>query len=107
MKQRSGYVSAVYYIIYLQKKSVSLCPGDVCTEKKKEAIQYGSVFQIIVVAGFIFLLGFINMFIQVDFGQSVFSREEQSVVADDCIPPQWAIDMGDEDIYKLHHGCEN
>jgi len=33
-------------------------------------------------------------------------KEKTEVVNDECQPPQWAIDMGHGEKWKLHHGCK-
>lgn len=75
------------------------CPGGVCEVQHKEKIQKISWIQIAIV--FIFLLLIFISSILVEPGQKDISAKSSS----DCVVPDWAKDMGHEEMWLLHHGC--
>lgn len=105
----------VHYLFY--KEDPQLCAGGVCKVKKKAPIQKTSLTQAIVVILFIalitgiFISGILNGRQITAYGVSVeeasmstFTAAEE-VSDSSCIVPQWAIDIGHEELYKEHHGC--
>jgi len=101
-------------------KENKLCPGGACEIKKREEIQKINLTQIIITSLFIIFivyLAFSGML-----GQSkatyadithannyqIFENPHilNNASNNNCEVPDWAIKIGHEELYKLHHGCE-
>jgi hypothetical protein len=89
------------------KEKAQLCPGGACEIRRKEKIQEITLTQIIITIIFIALIIFIAV--------SYFPLDPTSITTNtqstqteknpDCEAPQWAIDIGHEEMWKLHNGC--
>lgn len=94
------------------KDKVQNCPGSVCEIIEKEEIQKINLWQsIIFVVFIIFLYGIVKLNV-LEMVKETTNKEslESSVIVQEpnkeCEPPQWAIDMGHREQWKLHHGCK-
>ncbi|MCB9362415.1 DUF4395 domain-containing protein [Candidatus Woesearchaeota archaeon] len=92
----------IYNMLY--KDEAAFCPGGVCEVRDREPIQEVNISQVVVLV--VILVGMILLP-----GLGVLSLDEEPipdevVFEEDCEPPQWAIDMGHGDMWKLHHNCE-
>lgn len=118
----------IYNLFYSQK--VELCPGESCTIKKKEKIQKINNSQVLIVILFIFFIGAIPSFSIVkennnlkkeidnehvvkqnnNFEKGITNEHINYSVPEDandsCQVPDWAIKIGHEEKWKLHHGCK-
>lgn len=83
---------------FFKKEKAQLCPGGACKIKRKEDIQKISAVQIFIVFLVLAVVYLITQFILVEKNNSKSTK--------DCIVPEWAVNIGHEDLYKLHHGCE-
>ena len=101
---------------WFNKEKAMLCAGGVCKPTKKDKIQLISIIQIIIVVLFLALIVFVSVSgVLADskihaYGSNtdetvVFGSSDTSTSSSDCEVPQWAIDIGHEDLYKEHHGC--
>ncbi len=94
------------------KKKAKLCPGGACTRHKKEAIQKINIIQVISVLSFIaliILIKFSNILEQKLYPLNTIENTQENIEiksSDNCEVPEWAIKIGHEEQYKLHHGCE-
>lgn len=91
------------------KEKAQLCPGGVCETYIKEPIQSTSILH----------LGIIVIFIATIFwtqkSLSAWETKQREIetqvietqsITEECEVPQWAKDIGHEEMYKLHQGCE-
>lgn len=86
---------------FFHKESAKYCPGESCdVSKEKDEIQKVNYFQISVLS--IFLVGIVW---GPDVGSKIKSHLFTNKVEKDCTVPQFAIDMGHEEKWKLHNGC--
>jgi hypothetical protein len=102
------------------KEKAKLCPGGVCEVRKKENIQKISVIQVIITSLFVILIIYIAFSGMLEQNKIIYTNvnnanndqnfENQYLLNnmsnDDCEVPGWAIEIGHEEQYKLHHGCE-
>lgn len=98
-------VGCLLYKLFRKNES-SMCSGNACLPKKREKIQKVSLAHIVTLGVFLLALYVIYPHVQIDFGTTIFNDAKEEVTEEDCIPPQWAIDIGHEEIYKIHQGCE-
>ncbi len=87
------------------KNSLQDCPSGKCEVSKIEDIQKINLVQVSVFILFLLSIFFITQILN---PKEVIKIEEQTVTEtknNDCQPPQWAIDMGHGEKWKLHHGC--
>lgn len=81
------------------------CPSGNCSINPIEEIQKINLLQITAVIFFAVALIFIS-------NKLIYKKEEnqnkveKAQEAKNCEPPQWAIDMGHAEKWKLHHGCK-
>lgn len=83
---------------FFKKEKAQLCPGGACKIKRKEDIQKISAVQILIAVLLLIVLYTITQFGLLE--------KNNSQNTNDCIVPEWAVNIGHEDLYKLHHGCE-
>lgn len=90
------------------KKELKLCPGGVCEDHPREAIQNTNPYQllILVIAIGIFLISFVNTAFNRAKESPTPTTQTETEVDEDCIVPDWAIEIGHEEMWKLHQGCE-
>ncbi len=109
-----------------KKQGAILCPGGVCEKNKKEKIQKISIWQGLIVVVFILAVGYItnanftkknkeilnipkeNINVKNDAGINIIKDNNliKPPSNKDCEVPDWAIKIGHEEKWKLHHGCE-
>ena len=111
------------YSLFNQK--ADLCPGGVCEEHKKEKIQKISIGQVLVVVVFILVIAYINSNfikknnkalnipkknVEAKNNVGINALKNDSLIKPpsdkNCEVPEWAIKIGHEEKWKLHHGCE-
>jgi hypothetical protein len=78
------------------KKKAKLCPGGACTIKRTESIQKITTAH---------LMALFLAFVVIICGMYILKATEQTTQTE-CEVPQWAQDIGHEEQYRLHHGCE-
>lgn len=77
------------------KEKAQLCPGGVCEEHIRLPIQHISAAQYVLLGiGISIIVGWL------------FNTTDRIVPKQDCDIPDWVIEIGHEDMYKLHHNCE-
>ena len=90
------------------KNSLQDCPSGKCEVSKMEYIQKVNFTQTIILVLFLISVYFISQ--NLNPKKEIVQIQEQTNVTktkkDDCQPPQWAIDMGHGEKWKLHHGCK-
>jgi len=86
------------------KEKAKLCPAGSCEIRKKEDIQKINLIQVIITILFIILI-FIIYNINIKEKEVIINIDNNQEVSD-CEVPQWAIDIGHVDQYKLHHDCK-
>jgi hypothetical protein len=86
------------------KEKAKLCPGNVCSPSERVAIQKFSVEQFVILASFIFFVFFISSSPLIN-GVRATSTESTNSSSEACVVPQWAIDIGHEEQWKLHNNC--
>lgn len=97
---------------FFNKEKAKLCPGGICEIKKKEEIQKINLMQITITILFILSIifiatsGILEQNSSSDINLNIETDEPNIENTEDCEVPDWAIKMGHEDEYKLHHGCE-
>ena len=113
------------------KKDLELCAGGVCEVKKKEKIQKVSWIQTTVLIAFIIIIVLIASSSLLLHGVRAFTQYSSSTSSSQsyssgsgsqqgvfnanssldssqpsgCVVPQWAVDIGHEELYKEHHNC--
>lgn len=106
------------YNLFNSKKA-KLCPGGTCEVYKKQETQKINLIQILIVLLFIVWIIFLvkaniiphNILTKnesnIKYTNEWTVNEEQNStgIDNDCEVPDWAIKMGHEELYKLHHGC--
>ena len=86
------------------KEKAKLCPGNVCTPSERVAIQKFSSEQFVILASFIFFVFFVSSSPLIN-GIRATSTETTNASSEACVVPQWAIDIGHEEQWKLHNNC--
>lgn len=92
----------------IKKEDAKLCPGGVCTPHETVEIQKISIFQTLATISILMV-----MFIIIVSGTFAEKRtytgpqtiNESETIDEECIVPDWAIDIGHEEQWKLHNGC--
>lgn len=106
------------YNLFNSKKA-KLCPGGTCEVSKKEEIQKINFTQIVIVLLFIVWIIFLVKANIIP--HNILTKNESNIkytnewtvnkepistgINNNCEVPDWAIKMGHEELYKLHHGC--
>lgn len=85
----------IYSMIY--KKNTGLCPGWACKIKIKEDIQKVHLSQFLILLIF-WIIIFLSFYI--------INNIDYSHNTNNCVVPDWAKNIGHEEKWKLHHGCE-
>jgi hypothetical protein len=100
---------------FFNKEKAELCPGGSCEIVEREEIQRINFSQIAILFLFIALAISLPAFniikqddlIKTEIDTIVVDKDESIIeIVDDCEVPEWAIKLGHEEQYKLHHGCE-
>jgi len=86
------------------KEKAKLCPGNVCTPSERVAIQKFRIEQFVILVSFIFLVFFVSSSSLIS-GIRANSTETTNFSSEACVVPQWAIDIGHEEQWKLHNNC--
>lgn len=91
------------------KNSIQECPSGKCEISVTEDIQKVNLVQIGIFLWFLISIYFIFQILSpkeiIQIEQTT-ATQEQLITKEDCQPPQWAIDMGHGEKWKLHHGCK-
>jgi hypothetical protein len=87
-------VGCKMYHFFTHKKA-KLCPGGACEYHPKQIIQEIHSSQVIALLGFILIIVAI---MQID----GFTK----IPLEPCEVPEWAQNMGHEEMYRIHHGCK-
>jgi hypothetical protein len=83
-----------------------LCAGGVCTPKMRGSMQRFTPIQVLVLVVFsVLIIGIGASGVVAEEGPTASSLTRSSEDADGCEVPQWAIDIGHENLYRLHHDC--
>lgn len=91
------------------KDKAQNCPGGVCEVRIKEEVQKINFAQITIFVVFVFFLYGLATLNVLNPKKVTINTQEAIITQDqnkDCEPPQWAIDMGHREQWKLHHGCK-
>ncbi len=99
----------VYNLFHKQK--AKLCPGNSCkTTERVEIQKTGAVQLAVLIVSVFFLYGVWNSaLIHKSYAKPVNilnKKSNQETINKECIPPQWAINIGHAQKWKLHHGCK-
>jgi len=85
------------------KEKAQFCPGGVCEIVKKEPIQKVSWVQVMILILFLLGIFFIsNEILETKEPKMVIPAQETNV-SDNCVVPNWAIEIGHEEMWKLHN----
>lgn len=95
------------------KDSLQDCPSGKCSVSVTADIQKVGFFQALTLGLFIVAIYFTSQKINIKETQIVViekqvlePQKDVEQVDEECKPPQWAIDMGHGEKWKLHHGCK-
>lgn len=99
---------------FFNKNSIEDCPSGKCEVSKTQNIQKVNLIQITIFLLFLLSIYFISQALtpkEIVKVKPTITMQEQTADAtetkkEDCQPPQWAIDMGHGEKWKLHHGCK-
>lgn len=87
------------------KDSLQECPSGKCKVSQIEEIQKINLVQIVVLVLFTVIVWFVSD--RIINPPILLETESTNTKASmECKPPQWAIDMGHGEKWKLHHGCK-
>ncbi len=88
---------------FFNKEKAQLCPGNVCSVEERVDIQKMSMVQSVVVAAFAVIIYFVSVspLVNGNFVRHVGTGDAE----DACVVPDWAIEMGHEEEWKLHNNC--
>ena len=78
---------------------VNKCAGDICETKQSPSHKNNFIFLSL------FILLFASIYYYLDTHK--YHAKVEHKKAQNCQPPQWAIDMGHKEMWKKHHGCED
>lgn len=99
------------YDLFHTKKAL-YCPGDTCNNGTREPMQSIGLFQMIFLILFLGAASYAYISLskigadrESNTPPSAITAASPSAEDDPCTPPQWAIDMGHAEKWKLHHGC--
>ncbi len=86
------------------KEKAQLCPGNVCAIEERVEIQKMSTVQSVIVAAFVVLVYFVSNagWLNGNFMTHINAGNGE----DACVVPDWAIEIGHEEEWKLHNNCE-
>lgn len=88
------------------------CPDGKCEVYPTQDIQKTNTIQMVILALFFVFIYLVSLNIEksivteTETKTSNVVKEENTKTKDECQPPQWAIDMGHEEKWKLHQGCK-
>jgi len=108
---------------FFKGTKATLCPGGVCEPRKKEAIQQTNIQQWLIVILFALSIYYVanssiiknNNKTQIIPNQNIenasnikneTNKDLINPTTDDCKVPNWAIEIGHEEKWKLHHNCK-
>lgn len=86
------------------KEKAKLCPGGVCEVHQKEPIQHvsGIHFGMVICLGIVLFGAFHWLQFRKTEQKNELQQSKATKPKDDCVIPQWAIDIGHEEMYKMH-----
>lgn len=89
------------------REKAQLCPGGVCEVQEKSPLQHVGVGQMMVLALFALMLGFLAPIISRDTHVQAHDMSSSVGVSEEerCKVPQFAKAIGHEDMWKKHHNC--
>ncbi|MBU0655983.1 MAG: DUF4395 domain-containing protein [Gammaproteobacteria bacterium] len=94
----------VYNLFFREK--AKLCPGDACEANTRHDIQRIGVAQMGVLATFIALIILVSPRLSPSApAAAAVEPPPHAATSDECTPPDWAVQMGHADMWKLHHNC--
>jgi len=97
-----GICVGCYVYNYFAKDEYQLCPGGLCEMKRKEPIQHVSMTAYIILITFVIFAIFLLRFNFLDtINTALISNDDK-----ECMAPEWAIEVGHEEMWKTHNGCE-
>jgi hypothetical protein len=93
------------------KEKAKFCPGNSCEVNQREPIQKTGIIQFVVLAiSAFFLYGVWNSTLihksYIKPIEVINKKSNLETTNKECIPPQWAINIGHAEKWKLHHGCK-
>ena len=107
-------IACKIYNLFHQEKA-KLCPGNTCEVIVWHESQKIGVVQIVVVVLFLATITAVAKSLPIE-KPAVRAKPESTAVVDgqpkdtasndDCTPPDWAVNMGHADMWKLHHNCK-
>lgn len=97
---------------FFNKNSIENCPSGKCEISETENIQKINFIQIAIFLLFLLSIYFISQSLnskEIIKTEPTITQEQTNnteTKKENCTPPQWAIDMGHGEKWKLHHGCK-
>ncbi len=89
------------------RKTAQYCPGGVCPIELKRARKVGAGETAILVLFVALVVGLIQHLPERSNRPAAFSETTSAAVSDDrCTPPDWAVKIGHEEMWKLHNNCK-
>lgn len=91
------------------KRQAQLCPGGTCEAPVRHEIQRIGLAQVLLVAGFLALIGFVARHMPTPATAPTPMAAPSAADGSgnpDCTPPDWAVAMGHAEKWKLHHNCK-
>jgi hypothetical protein len=93
------------------KEKAKFCPGNSCEVNQIEPIQKTGIIQFVVLGVSVFFLYGVwnSALIHKTYIKHIKIQNKtqtSQTINKDCIPPQWAINIGHAEKWKLHHGCK-
>lgn len=89
----------------LPGKQPEACPGGACSLTKKDPEQRITPAMILILIGFASILVGIGMILQ-NQPLPCTRFNDNCQPTESCTPPNWAIEIGHEEIWKEHHNCQ-
>lgn len=86
------------------KEKAKLCPGNVCSPEERVDIQEFNAAQFAVLISFVFLVYLVSTTSFIT-GVRENPIENANSTNEACLVPQWAVDIGHEEQWKLHNNC--
>jgi hypothetical protein len=97
-----GICIGCYLYNFLHKEKAQLCPGGVCEVHQKEPIQVITATHVLIVIGFAVTIFISHQWLKIKETKQTQESVQPTTIENDCIVPQWAVDIGHEEMYKLH-----
>lgn len=94
---------------FIMKEDGKLCPGGVCSPHKREKIQNIGILQIFsILLLAMVMIAIVDSRIYAETEPYVQPQllEQDEAIDEDCLVPDWAIEIGHRELWKLHNGCD-